>query len=127
MGDGGMITTANEVCDERFRLLRHQGMSVSTSVRHPAKQVIFETYPETAFNYRPIDIQAVVGREQLKRLPQMIERRRRMAERHREKLAGIPGHNDPAEPAWARTMVELLSSPGRAPRPAPGGAGAARS
>ena len=102
-GDGGMITTANAAWDERFRLLRHHGMSVSASARHQAKQVIFETYPETAFNYRMTDIQAAVGREQLKRLPEIIERRRRMAERYRERLAGIPGLKAPAEPAWART------------------------
>jgi perosamine synthetase len=102
-GDGGMITTANAAWDERFRRLRHHGMSVSASARHQAKQVIFETYPETAFNYRMTDIQAAVGREQLKRLPEIIERRRQMAERYRKRLAGIPGLRAPTEPAWART------------------------
>ena len=102
-GDGGMITTSSAAWDERFRRLRHHGMSVSASARHQAKQVIFETYPETAFNYRLTDIQAAVGREQLKRLPEIIERRRGMAERYRERLAGIPGLKAPPEPGWART------------------------
>jgi dTDP-4-amino-4,6-dideoxygalactose transaminase len=103
-GDGGMITTSNGGWDERFRRLRHHGMSVSTSLRHQARQVIFETYPEVAFNYRMTDIQAAVGREQLKRLPEMIGRRRRMAEAYRTKLAGIPaGLEAPREPSWARS------------------------
>lgn len=102
-GDGGMITTSNAEWDERFRRLRHHGMSVSTSARHQAKQVIFETYPETAFNYRMTDIQAAVGRVQIQRLPEIIDRRRLLAERYRTKLEEIPGVAAPREPAWART------------------------
>ncbi len=102
-GDGGMITTSNPEWDQKFRRMRHHGMSVSASARHAANQVIFESYPETAFNYRMTDIQAAVGREQLKRLPELIQRRREMAEAYRTKLAGIPGIESPPEPAWART------------------------
>lgn len=102
-GDGGMITTANGEWDERFRRLRHHGMDVTTTLRHQARQVIFESYPETAFNYRMTDIQAAVGREQLKRLPEMIARRRSMAERYRTKLERVPGITPPCEPRWARS------------------------
>jgi dTDP-4-amino-4,6-dideoxygalactose transaminase len=102
-GDGGMITTSNGEWDERFRRLRHHGMNVTTTVRHQAAQVIFESYPEVAFNYRMTDIQAAVGREQLKRLPEMIQRRRCMAERYGAKLDGIPGLMAPREPDWARS------------------------
>ncbi|HOX56459.1 MAG TPA: DegT/DnrJ/EryC1/StrS family aminotransferase [Candidatus Paceibacterota bacterium] len=102
-GDGGMITTSNAAWDERFRRLRHHGMNVTTTVRHQARRVIFESYPETAFNYRMTDIQAAVGREQLKRLPDLIRQRRLMAERYRGKLEGIPGLKAPREPAWARS------------------------
>jgi len=102
-GDGGMITTSNGEWDERFRRLRHHGMNVTTTVRHQARQVIFESYPEVAFNYRMTDIQAAVGRVQLKRLPEMIERRRRMAERYHAKLDAIPGVSAPHEPVWAHS------------------------
>ena len=33
--------------------------------------MFFESYDELGYNYRMTDIQAAVGREQLKRLPQM--------------------------------------------------------
>lgn len=98
-----MITTSNGEWDERFRRLRHHGMNVTTTVRHQAKQVIFESYPETAFNYRMTDIQAAVGREQLRRLPELIQRRRQMAERYRAKLEGVRGLRAPIEPSWARS------------------------
>ena len=102
-GDGGMITTSNPEWDRQFRLWRHHGMSVPDTVRHGAKQVIFEPYPELGYNYRMTDIQAAVGREQLKRLPEFVARRRALVQRYRELLADIPGLVLPVEPEWARS------------------------
>ena len=61
-GDGGMLTTANKSFDEKFRLWRQHGMSVSDTVRHGAREVIFESYPELGYNYRMTDLQAALGR-----------------------------------------------------------------
>jgi len=102
-GDGGMITTASQEWDARFRLLRQHGMSVPDTVRHGSREVIFESYPEVGFNYRMTDIQAAVGREQLKRLPEVLERRRMMAARYTRLLSNVPGLEPPFEPSWART------------------------
>lgn len=102
-GDGGMITTANEEWDARFRLLRQHGMSVPDTVRHGSAQVIFESYPILGFNYRMTDIQAAVGREQLKRLPEIVARRRELAERYHSLLSSTPGLVVPREPAHAHT------------------------
>lgn len=102
-GDGGMLTTADAEIDRKFRLWRQHGMSVPDTVRHSSREVVFESYPELGFNYRLTDIQAAVGREQLKRLPEAISQRRQMAERYRQLLADIPGLVLPAEPEWART------------------------
>ena len=78
-GDGGMLTTRHPEWDQRFRLLRQHAMSVPDTVRHGSAQVIFESYPEVGFNYRMTDIQAAVGREQLKRLPEIVAERRVLA------------------------------------------------
>ncbi len=102
-GDGGMITTANAEWDAKFRLLRQHGMSVPDTVRHGASQVIFESYPMVGYNFRMTDIQAAVGREQLKRLPEIVDKRRDLASRYRSQLAGIPGLGLPLEPDWARS------------------------
>ena len=102
-GDGGMLTTADPKLDAKFRLLRQHGMSVPDTVRHGASQVIFESYETTGFNYRLTDIQAAVGREQLKRLPEMIKRRRALAANYAEGLAGLPGLELPVEPDWCRS------------------------
>jgi dTDP-4-amino-4,6-dideoxygalactose transaminase len=102
-GDGGMLTTNNPEYDAQFRLLRQHGMSVSDRVRHSANQVIFEEHAVVGYNYRMTDVQAAIGREQLKRLPAIIEARRRLGDRYTELLASIPGMTLPQEPIWART------------------------
>ena len=102
-GDGGMLTTSAEQWDRQFRLWRQHGMSVSDTVRHGAKQVIFESYPILGYNYRMTDIQAAIGREQLRRLPETVDRRRFLAERYSGLLADVAGLRLPEEPSWARS------------------------
>jgi perosamine synthetase len=102
-GDGGMLTTADPEVDLKFRLWRQHGMSVPDTVRHSSREVLFESYPELGFNYRLTDIQAAIGREQLKRIPEAIAQRRGLATRYRELLADIPGLVLPAEPEWAHS------------------------
>jgi dTDP-4-amino-4,6-dideoxygalactose transaminase len=102
-GDGGMLTTANPEYDRKFRLWRQHSMSVPDTVRHGAREVIFESYPEIGFNYRMTDLQAAVGRVQLSRLPEIIERRRALAQLYQETLRATPGLDVPVEPAWAKS------------------------
>lgn len=102
-GDGGMITTDNSNFDKQFRLLRHQGMSVSDFDRFKSDQVIIEEYPALGFNYRLTDIQAAVGIEQLKRLDVIIERRRHLGNLYNQLLSSVDGIDIPVEPAYART------------------------
>jgi dTDP-4-amino-4,6-dideoxygalactose transaminase len=78
-------------------------MSVPDTVRHAATTVINEAYVTLGYNYRLTDIQAAIGREQLQRLPEIIARRRALADRYRQLLSGIPSITLPAEPEWART------------------------
>ncbi len=108
-GEGGMLTTSNADWDQRFRQLRQHCMSVPDTMRHGSAQVIFETYPDLGFNYRMTDIQAAVGCEQLKRLPEIVARRRELADRYRSLLAEIPGLGLPVEPNWARSNWQSFS------------------
>lgn len=102
-GDGGMITTPHADWNKKFKLLRQHGMSVPDTVRHGSNQVIFESHPVLGYNYRMTDIQAAVGREQLKRVPGMVERRREIAEAYRRELSSAHWIGLPHEPKWART------------------------
>ncbi len=94
-GEGGMLTTARADLDERWRLLRHQGMLP------PSKDRLSATHPALGFNYRMTDLQAALGREQLRRLDALVGERRRLASLYRQGLP--PGVTPPEEPAWARS------------------------
>jgi dTDP-4-amino-4,6-dideoxygalactose transaminase len=105
-GDGGMLTTNHPKWDARFRRLRQHGMSVPDTVRHGSAQVIFETHPEIGYNYRMTDIQAAVGREQLKRMPEIVGTRRRLASRYTNLLNNNRGIVPPHEPEGARSNFQ---------------------
>lgn len=102
-GEGGMLTTNNPDLDRKFRALRQHCMSVPDTTRHNSAKVIFEDYPEVGFNYRMTDIQAAIGIEQIKRLPEIVARRRKLAARYCELLTEIPDIGLPVEPDWARS------------------------
>jgi dTDP-4-amino-4,6-dideoxygalactose transaminase len=102
-GDGGMLTTADPAIDRNFRLWRQHGMSVPDAVRHAAGTVIDEDYTTLGYNYRLTDIQAAIGREQIRKLPEILARRRALAARYRELLGDVTAITLPEEPAWARS------------------------
>ena len=102
-GDGGMLTTSHPEWDRQFRMWRQHSMSVPDTTRHASQRVVFEEYSEIGFNYRLTDLQAAIGRVQLQRLPGMVARRRDLARRYHELLAGIPDLQLPFEPSWARS------------------------
>jgi dTDP-4-amino-4,6-dideoxygalactose transaminase len=102
-GEGGMIVSTQAEWVEKCRRWRQHSMNVPAIARHTASNVNFESYPELGFNYRMTDIQAAIGREQLKRLPTAIIRRRKQVEYYRVVLSGISGVVLPQEPRWARS------------------------
>jgi perosamine synthetase len=102
-GEGGMLTTSNPEFDRKFRLCRQHGMSVADTVRHGSQQVIFEDYLLVGFNYRMTDFQAAVGRKQLERLPDLVARRRFLANCYKKLLSDVEGLGLPVEPDWARS------------------------
>jgi dTDP-4-amino-4,6-dideoxygalactose transaminase len=102
-GDGGMLTTAQAYYDAKVRLLRQHAMTVPDTVRHAAREVIFEEYVATGYNYRMTDVQAAIGIEQLKRLPGFLEDRTKLADMYRAALRGIPWLRLPVQPSFART------------------------
>jgi len=81
-------------------------MSINDRTRHASEQVQFEEHTLIGYNYRMTDIQAAVGREQLKRMPDVVARRRDIAGKYHEALSEVDGVVPPHEPDWARTNYQ---------------------
>jgi dTDP-4-amino-4,6-dideoxygalactose transaminase len=90
-GEGGVIATHDTELAARARVMRSHGASISDLARHQASEVMIEAYEELGYNYRMTDIQAAIGIEQLKKLDEVLSRRRRLAERYNALLAGLDG------------------------------------
>ncbi|WP_194411925.1 DegT/DnrJ/EryC1/StrS family aminotransferase [Microbacterium cremeum] len=99
-GEGGMLTTSKPDWADRARHLREHAMSVSAVDRHASVLPPAEEYTEVGFNYRMTDLQAAVGLVQLGRLPQMVARRRELAERYQAAIEEIPGLRAVADPEY---------------------------
>jgi len=100
-GEGGMITTDDPELAKRLRRFRHHGMSVSDLERHRAEKVIIESYTEIGYNYRMTDMQAAMGIIQIKKLPDILKRRREIAEKYNEAFLKIPCLRVPVVPSYA--------------------------
>jgi dTDP-4-amino-4,6-dideoxygalactose transaminase len=84
-GEGGVVTTNDDVVADRLRLLRNQGMR---------ERYVYEI---PGSNYRLTDLQAAIGLPQLARYAATVERRKRNAEILIEGLESAPGIVTPRE------------------------------
>ena len=99
-GEGGMLTTSNPDWADRARHLREHAMSVSAADRHASVLPPPEEYTEVGFNFRMTDLQAAVGLVQLGRLPQIVARRRELADCYRSAIHDIAGLRPVADPDY---------------------------
>jgi len=105
-GDGGMITTNNEIYYNRIKLLRQHGMSVNDRVRHESRSVIFEDHIEVGYNYRMTDIQAAVGIHQLAKLDWLVEERRKISTYYLDRLRMVDWIKLPSELEHCRSNFQ---------------------
>ena len=84
-GEGGMVTTDDDVVAEKVTMLRQHG---ATERYH---------HDILGYNFRMTEIAAAIGRAQLKKLDHWNEVRRRNASLLDEGLAGTPGVRTPRE------------------------------
>jgi dTDP-4-amino-4,6-dideoxygalactose transaminase len=105
-GEGGMLTTPDQSIAARLRRLREHGMDVSAADRHRSPQPVIEHYTEVGFNFRMTDIQAAIGLVQLRKLAQMVSRRRVLARRYQELLSGVPGLLTAGDPPYGETNYQ---------------------
>ena len=90
IGEGGGVVARDENVAERLRLLRSHGMTTMTWDRHKGHASSYDVVA-VGFNYRLDEIRAALALVQLRRLPDAISRRSRLAARYVELLHGVEG------------------------------------
>jgi dTDP-4-amino-4,6-dideoxygalactose transaminase len=91
---GGMLVSAERDLIDRARFLAQQA-------RDPAPHYEHSTLGN---NYRMSNLLAAVGRGQLRRLPERVERKRRIFALYQDALGSIPGISFMPEAPWGRAM-----------------------
>lgn len=101
-GEGGMITTNDEILYNKLLALRTHGIVKNDALytNTPSFASAFakaDTYPawymemqELGYNYRITDFQAALGHSQLNRADQGVQKRRMIAKRYYEALKEVP-------------------------------------
>lgn len=91
-GEGGMVTTRNAALALKIQDLRSHGLHRDTArYQHPERQnYAYYEMQSLGFNYRLTDLQAAIGVEQLKKLPQFQKKREVIAKIYQKNLKNIP-------------------------------------
>jgi perosamine synthetase len=100
VGEGGMTCTDSPEYDHKMRFMRTHGQT--------GKYL----HTMMGFNYRMTDVEAAIGREQLKRLDDMLIIRRRNAALLNDGLSGLPGVQlqeitPDSQPAWHQYCIVI--------------------
>jgi dTDP-4-amino-4,6-dideoxygalactose transaminase len=90
VGEGGMVTTAEEDLAARVRLLRSHALTSSTWDRHRGHDPAYDVI-DVGFNYRLDEPRAALGLSRLVRLDENIASRRATVRAYRERLADVAG------------------------------------
>lgn len=90
-GEGGMITTNDDLLASKIGLLRSHG---------GVKTGNWYQFEEAGFNYRLSDIQGAIGVAQMEKLQWIIDQKRIKAGQLTERLSEISGITLPKDPNW---------------------------
>ncbi len=85
-GEGGVIVTDDDQAAGMMRALRNQG-------RAPGDTWLQHTH--LGYNYRLDEMSAALGRVQMERLDELVQKRQRVASLYQERLSSIPGVQAP--------------------------------
>jgi perosamine synthetase len=101
-GEGGMLVTDDDQLAARARVLLNHGASISDLTKHKSGTVealLSEEFVEVGYNYRMTNLQGAVGAVQMQRLDEILDRRRKRAQRYSALLSEIPHVITPETPA----------------------------
>jgi dTDP-4-amino-4,6-dideoxygalactose transaminase len=89
-GEGGMVTTRNEAAAARIKILGLHGMSKDAWKRFSDSGYKHYSVVEAGFKNNMMDLQAVIGICQLKRIEEYWKRREQIWQRYNQAFAKLP-------------------------------------
>jgi len=108
-GEGGMVTTRNELLSESLRLLCLHGISKDAWNRYSDKGHWYYQVLAPGFKYNLSDIQSAIGLHQLRRLEHFVEIRRRYASLYNALLEDAEEFDLPPDRADSRHSWHLYT------------------
>jgi UDP-4-amino-4,6-dideoxy-N-acetyl-beta-L-altrosamine transaminase len=118
--EGGAVVTDDDGLADRAARFRTHGITRDPSVMERDDGPWHYEQHDLGFNYRLTDLQAALGRSQLRHLDDFIARRRAIAARYLEAFAdvkalSVPPVRDGVEPGWHLFVVRVPTAPLRRP------------
>ncbi|NEZ43524.1 aminotransferase class I/II-fold pyridoxal phosphate-dependent enzyme [Paenibacillus alvei] len=98
-GEGGVVTTDDDVIAEKMKLLRGQGIDKNKKYWHPI----------IGYNYRMTNIQAAIGCAQLENIDWHIRQRIRVAMHYYDYLQNDDRLLLPVQKVWAKNVYWMFS------------------
>ena len=98
-GEGGMCLTNNVELAEKMQILRDHGMNPHRRYWHDV----------IGFNYRITNLQAALGVAQLKKIDNLINKKRQIAHEYNRLLKEVSNVTLPPEMPWAKSVYWLYS------------------
>ncbi|MEV5436046.1 DegT/DnrJ/EryC1/StrS family aminotransferase [Streptomyces sp. NPDC052682] len=96
-GEGGIVLTSDPGVAERLKLLRNHG------------QTALYRHDSLGYNWRLTEMQAAIGRVQLRKLDGILRRKQLIAQALTQRLAGLPGLTTPHQVPDARGTWALYT------------------
>ena len=89
-GEGGMITTNDDVLAGKLRRLRDHGAAMTDLQRHQGlKPYLLADHPIAGYNQRMTDLQGALGLAQMERADEILEERKTLAKRYDQAFASL--------------------------------------
>ena len=114
-GEGGMVTTNDDLLAERIALMRLHGISRDAWKRYTAEGTWRYEITEAGYKYNLTDPQAALGLVQLSKCEQMWRRRVEIAKTYDKALSSLDAYLTPivaedAQNAWHLYVIRVQSS-----------------
>jgi perosamine synthetase len=111
-GEGGMVTTTNERCAERMKMMRLHGISRDAWNRYSSVGSWRYDVQEAGYKYNLTDVQAAIGLVQLAKCDAMCAARKRIAERYNAAFSCNPALqvftvSDDRQSSWHLYILRL--------------------